>query len=94
MSYREIREIDMTSEKVQMANEISRINGGNGTLAMPNKLLLTFDEASRTLNVSRGLLRKLARLGRIRVTRIGRCARISREEILRLCDGQALGGAQ
>jgi excisionase family DNA binding protein len=61
----------------------------------PNKLLLTFDEASVALSISRAMLNKLARTGRMRVTRIGRSVRVSQEELLRLCsDGQMPGGGQ
>jgi excisionase family DNA binding protein len=59
-----------------------------------NKMLLTFDEASNALSISRGMLTKQARLGRIKVTRIGRCARISQAEVLRLCEGKTLGGGK
>ena len=60
-----------------------------------NTLLLTFQEAGKTLRVSPGMVRKLVRAGRLKVTHIGRCARISQEEVLRLCNGgQILGGGQ
>jgi len=59
-----------------------------------NKLLLTFDEASVALSISRAMLRKLARTGRIEVTRIGRSTRLSREVVLRLCDGGQIGGGR
>jgi hypothetical protein len=55
--------------------------------ALPNKLLLTLGEASKALSISPGMLRKQARLGRIKVTHIGRCARISQEEVVRLSKG-------
>lgn len=62
--------------------------------ALSRKLLLTFDQASDALSISPAMLRKLARTGRLKVTRIGRCTRISQEEILRLCGGQGLGGVK
>jgi len=52
-------------------------------------VLHTFDQASRALSISPGLLRKLARAKKLKVTHIGRCARISQEEVLRLCNGGA-----
>ena len=54
----------------------------------PQKLLLTYDDASKALSVSPGTLRKLAKSGRLKVTHINRCVRISHEEILRLSSGQ------
>ena len=54
----------------------------------PNKLLLTFSEASNVLSVSPTMLRKLVRKGSLKVTHIGRCARLSYEEVLRLSNGQ------
>jgi excisionase family DNA binding protein len=61
---------------------------------LSNKLLLTFDEASNILSISSSLLRKMARTNVLKVTRIGRCTRISQEEILRLCGGGTLGGVK
>jgi excisionase family DNA binding protein len=49
-----------------------------------SKLLITFGEASAALSISRGMLRKLARNGQLKVVRIGRSVRISRDELLRL----------
>ena len=62
--------------------------------ALPSKLLLTIDEASHVLNISPGMIRKLGRAGSLKITHIGRCARISQEEVLRLCNGQVVGGDQ
>lgn len=58
----------------------------------PNKLLLTLDEASEALSVSRAMISKLVRTGRLRATRIGRCVRISQAEVLRLCIGDQAEG--
>jgi excisionase family DNA binding protein len=74
-----------------MKNESMEAAVQNG---LPNKLLVTIDEASHVLSISPGMLRKQVRLGHIRVTHIGRCVRISQEEVLRLCSGQILGGAR
>ncbi len=60
----------------------------------PNKLLVTFDEASVALSISRAMLNKLVRTGRLKVTRIGRCVRLSQEELMRLSGGQILGGVK
>lgn len=87
----------MTSEITHTVKneDRARANRDNGTLAIPNRLLHTFDAASTMLSVSQGMLRKLARLGRIKVTRIGRSTRLSQEEILRLCSGgQMFGGGK
>jgi excisionase family DNA binding protein len=64
------------------------------TNGLSNKLLFTIPEASHVLSISPGMLRKQVRLGRIKVTHIGRCARISQDEVLRLCNGLTLGGAR
>ena len=76
-----------------MSQDINNITAAvqNG---LPSKLLLTFDEASNALCISRGMLTKQARLGRIKVVRIGRCARISQAEVLRLCEGSTIGGGK
>jgi excisionase family DNA binding protein len=57
-----------------------------------SKLLFTFDEASDALSISRAMLRKLARTGRMKVVRIGRSVRISMDELRRLSGNQELGG--
>jgi excisionase family DNA binding protein len=59
-----------------------------------NKALFTFDDASQVLSISPGMLRKLARTGRLTVTHIGRSPRISHDEVLRLCSGQSDGGVK
>lgn len=67
-----------------MTQELSSMTAALPTGA-PNKLLFTFDEVSKILSISPGMLRKQARLRQLNVTRIGRCARISQAELLRLC---------
>ena len=59
---------------------LTTVNSG-----VPNRLLFTFDEASHALSLSRAMLRKLRRLGRIRVVKIGRSVRVPQSEVLRLC---------
>ena len=61
---------------------------------LPNKLLLTIGEVSEALSISRAMVRKLARTGQMKITHIGRCARISQEEVLRLCSSETLGGGK
>ena len=46
--------------------------------------LVTLKEAAQTLSVSPEFLRKLQRLGRLRVVRLGRSVRVSEHEIERL----------
>jgi excisionase family DNA binding protein len=58
------------------------------------KLLFTFEDASAALSVSRGMLRKLARNGQLKVVRIGRSVRISKDELLRLGGGPESGEVQ
>jgi excisionase family DNA binding protein len=74
-----------------MNNQSIRGAAQNG---LPNKLLFTIDEASHMLSLSPGMIRKLGRAGSLKITHIGRCARISQEEVLRLCNGQVVGGDQ
>ncbi len=76
-----------------MSQELTNITAAVAH-GLPNRMLLTFHEASQVLNISQGMLRKLGRLGRIKVTHIGRCARISKDEVLRLCNGQVLEGGK
>jgi excisionase family DNA binding protein len=79
----------------QIMNRNLDSTSGTVVNGWPPKLLLTFDEASNALSISRGMLRKLARAGCIKVTRIGRCTRVPQDEVLRLCDGgQILGGGK
>ena len=49
------------------------------------QLLFTFEEAARLANVSRSLIRKLARSGRLETVHIGRCVRVPRRAVLALC---------
>lgn len=53
--------------------------------AEPQQLLFTFEEAARLANVSRSLIRKLARSGRLETVHIGRCVRVPRRAVLALC---------
>ena len=71
-----------------MNNDINGSNPVNRS-DRPNRLLFTFDEASMALSISRAMLRKLARTGRLKVTHIGRSVRVPQEEVLRLGDGGA-----
>jgi excisionase family DNA binding protein len=57
----------------------------------PNKLLVTFDEASAALSISLGMLRKLVRTGHVKVVHIGRSVRIPTDELLRV---SAVGGVK
>ncbi len=50
-----------------------------------SQLLFTFEEAARLANVSRSMIRKLARTGRLDVVHVGRCVRIPRRAVLGLC---------
>ncbi len=47
--------------------------------------LLTIKKAATKLDVSPEFLKKLQRLGRLRVVRIGRAVRVSEQELERLC---------
>ena len=47
--------------------------------------LVTLKEASARLAVSTEFLRKLQRLGRLRIVHLGRAVRVSAHEIDRLC---------
>lgn len=49
------------------------------------KLTFTYEETARAANVSVSLVRKRVRKGALRVVRIGRCVRVPRSEVLRLC---------
>jgi len=53
-------------------------------------LLLTFKEASNTLRCSAGMVRKLARTGRLKAVHLGRTVRITHESILSLCSGRSM----
>ena len=59
-----------------------------------HKLLYTVEEASYALSLSPGMIRKLARTGRLKMTRIGRSVRLSQATLLDLCSGQVLGGVK
>ena len=47
--------------------------------------LVTLKEAAQTLSVSPEFLKKLQRLGRLQVVRLGRAVRVSEQEVERLC---------
>ena len=47
--------------------------------------LVTLKEAAETLAVSPEFLKKLQRLGRLQVVRLGKAVRVSEHEVERLC---------
>ena len=51
-----------------------------------NKMLLTLREVSECANISVGMTRKLIRKGELECVRIGRCVRVSKMALLRLCE--------
>lgn len=69
-------------------DQILRDNNGPVFNNRPQKLLLTYLEAGDALSISPGMVSKLVRTGRLKVTKIGRCARIEYAQILRLSNGQ------
>lgn len=48
------------------------------------RVAFTYKETAQAVGISAAMVRKLVALGQIRVTKIGRAARISRSEMLRL----------
>jgi excisionase family DNA binding protein len=68
----------------------SNVEGGSvsiGNSGMLNKPLLTIDQAGSALSLSPGMMRKLARTGRMKVVRIGRCVRVHPDELSRIVSG-------
>jgi excisionase family DNA binding protein len=45
----------------------------------------TYGQVAETANISERMVRKLVKEGRLRVVHIGRCARVPRSEVRRLC---------
>lgn len=66
-------------------HDILANNNGPVLNNRPNKLLLTYDEAADALSLSRTMISKLVRTGRLEVVHIGRAVRVPRHALLRLC---------
>ena len=49
------------------------------------RLTFTYEQTARAASVSVGLIRKRVRSGEIEAIRIGRCVRIPRRALLKLC---------
>ena len=55
------------------------------------RLAYTYHETAQAAHISVAMVRKLAGNGKLKVIKIGRCARIPRDEVLRLCGVQERG---
>ena len=55
------------------------------------RLCFTYAEAGRAVNVCEATIRKLVRSGELEVLHVGRCRRIPRHALLRLCHAEPEG---
>jgi excisionase family DNA binding protein len=60
--------------------------GTESTGRATERLALTYHEAASAIGVSRGLIRKMVRDGRLATVRLGRSVRIPVAELRRICD--------
>ena len=60
-------------------------NTGGLPVQLESKLAFTYQETARTAGISVAMVRKLVKDEKLRAIAIGRCRRIPRHAVLRLC---------